>query len=147
MVGLRIRCALRPAQHAYGGGALPGALVDAEQRDHDPRRGCQANYRAVQAMAQVGIAEFGVYGTGVDADVQVDVAFANLEQVGPRFKLARDRLRPRAANHHLGQYSTNRSASRPPLQAQGTTRRRCTVSGTGRAGVVGMCLWRQRIRA
>ena len=43
-----------------------------------PRGALQANYRAVQAVAQEGVGELGMRGTGVDADPQVDVAFADL---------------------------------------------------------------------
>ena len=102
MIGLRIRRDPGPAQDAYRGGALPAALVDARQRHLEPHRCVQANYRAVQAVSQVGVGELGMRGTGVDADAQVDVAFANFEQVGSRVELASHGVRPRAADHHLG---------------------------------------------
>ena len=38
----------------------------------------------MQAVAQVGVGELGVRGAGVDADAQVDVAFADLDQVRRR---------------------------------------------------------------
>jgi hypothetical protein len=56
----------------------------------------------MHAVAQVGIGEFAVAATGIDLDPQVEVAFANLEQIHPGPQLARDGLRGVALDVDLG---------------------------------------------
>ena len=72
---------VRPAQDAYRRGAFPAALVDAVECQPQARRCLQPNYHAEQPVAQVGVGQLGVARTGVDADAQVDVAFADFEKV------------------------------------------------------------------
>ena len=94
LVGRSIRRGLRPAQDAHRGGAAPVSLVDAGESDLNRGRLRQANYRAMQSVALVRVGEFGVLVAGVDADAQVDVALADLDQVraGPQLAAERQRL-------------------------------------------------------
>ena len=102
LVGGIIGRRARPAQDAHRRGAAPGALVDAVQRHLHRRRSLEANYEAVQAMTQVGVAEFGMDFARVDLHAQVDIALADLDQVHTLAQLARQDLRFGALDVDLG---------------------------------------------
>ena len=53
-------------------------------------------------MAQIGVGELGVQVPGVDAHAQVDVTFADLDQVDARVELARKAVGVVAGDHHVG---------------------------------------------
>ena len=142
----------RPAQDAHRGGAAPGALVDARQRNAHRCRLLQANYSAVQPVAQVGVGKFGVLVAGVDLDAQVDVALADLDQVDARAQLAAERLRLGALDVEV------RSNTRPgarfrsrPYRRKGKAPKRCIRPGTSRkrsdSSYVAAALVRTRILA
>ena len=118
----RIRRRPRPAQDAHRGGATPGALIDARHRDAHRGRLFQANYRAVEAVPEVRIGEFGVLLAGVDLDAHVDVALADLDDVDARPQLADQRLGRRRPGRSV------RSSIRPAVRSR---IRPSTPKGTG----------------
>ena len=93
LVRRRVRRRLWPAQDADRCRTAPVTLVGAGQRDADRGRLREANYNAVQPVPQVGVREVGVLLAGVDANAQVDVALADLDQVLAFAQLPAERLR------------------------------------------------------
>jgi hypothetical protein len=97
-----IRRRSRPPQDAHRRGPTPRALVDARHRNAHRCRLLEANYSAMEPMAEVRIGKFGVLFARVDLDAHVDIAFANLDHVNARPQLADQRLHRGALDDQIG---------------------------------------------
>ena len=62
----------------------------------------QPNYHAEQPVARADVGQLGVARTGVHADPQVDVAFADFEKIDAGVELAGHRVRPAAGDDDVG---------------------------------------------
>ena len=83
----------------------------------------QANYRAMKAVAQVGVGEFDVRVVGVDLDAQVDVALAHLDEIGAGAQAPRERLRLVALDEELGRVFDQRFGFERAAARRATGRR------------------------
>src|SRR5688500_8242725 len=82
------------------------------------RRLSQTNYRAMQPVPQIRVGKLGVQAACMDADAQVDVSFADLDDVDAGTQLADQRLGLGPLDVELGGKFDQRFG-REPARARG----------------------------